>query len=76
MALEKKIYIGPFIHCVSLTELEICLTGAIGVDGNGKIAFVSKDVKGEKSLAKEGWETAETVKAEGNSFFFPGFIGE
>lgn len=76
MALEKKIYVGPFIHCISLTELEICLAGAIGVDEDGKIAFVLKNVEDGKLPTREGWEAAKTVKVEGNSFFFPGFIGE
>lgn len=76
MPLEKKIYVGPFIHCVSLTEVEICLTAAIGVDEHGKIAFVLKNVVDGKLPTKEGWESAKTVKTEGNSFFFPGFIGE
>lgn len=40
---KKTIYIGTFIHCKSLEELEIC-TGpaAIGVDERGMISFIDR----------------------------------
>lgn len=72
---EKTLYIGTFIHSISLTELEVCENGVIGVDERGKIAFVEKDGKGKR---EEGWEAAKVVRirGEGVGFFFPGFIGE
>ncbi len=48
MTLEKTIYIGPFVHSESLTELDICPNGMIGVDEAGKIAFIRRDVKGQQ----------------------------
>ncbi|KAK3117096.1 hypothetical protein LTR53_001901 [Teratosphaeriaceae sp. CCFEE 6253] len=74
MALEKTIYIGPFIHSDSLAELEICTNGMIGVDEEGKIAYVSRDMKGRQLPAQEGWENAKTVYTDRHGFFFPGFI--
>lgn len=73
--LEKTLYVGTFIHSISLTELEICEKGVIGVDEKGKIAFIEREGRGEK---KEGWEAAKVVRirGEGVGFFFPGFIGE
>ncbi|KAH9844811.1 Amidohydrolase family [Teratosphaeria destructans] len=74
MDLEKIIYIGPFIHCKSLSELDICPNGAIGVDEYGKIAFISRDHKDDQ-LSEEGeWKKAKLIKTPENGFFFPGFI--
>lgn len=75
MALEKTVYIGPFIQCESLNELEICPQGIIGVDENGKIVYVARDMKGRPLPALEGWEHAKVVHTERHGFFFPGFIG-
>lgn len=76
MALDKTIYVGPFVHSVSLQELEICTDAAIGVDESGKIAFVERDVQDSGSVtSKEGWKDAKIVRLQENSFFFPGFIG-
>ncbi|KAF2724592.1 guanine deaminase [Polychaeton citri CBS 116435] len=73
MALDKTIYIGAFVHCATLTELEICTGGSIGVGDDGKIAFVIKDRNSESLPA--GWEAAREVKIKDHGFFFPGFIG-
>ncbi|KAL1610345.1 hypothetical protein SLS60_002011 [Paraconiothyrium brasiliense] len=71
---SKTIYLGPFAHCVTLAELEICEKGVIGVDEQGVIRFVEKEVEIEDLRAKfEGWEDANVVEAR-NGFFFPGFI--
>lgn len=79
--LKCTVYIGRFIHCLSLTELEICEEGAIGVDEQGKIAFVERDVRGERVedvenvVERFGWGGCEVVRVKGEGFFFPGFIG-
>lgn len=73
--LEKTLYIGPFIHCESLTELDICPNGMIGVDENGKIAFILRSIKGKQIPHAEGWENAKAVWINGPGWFFPGFIG-
>lgn len=75
MALDKTIYIGPFIHCESLTELDIVVNGKIGVGEDGKIAFVLRDADSREAPTPDGWEKAKIVKTEDNGFFFPGFIG-
>jgi hypothetical protein len=77
--IQKTIYVGPFVHCKSLAELDICEKGAIGVDEKGVIAFVERDVEVdglEKVRDKyDGWKDASVVRIEGEGFFFPGFIG-
>ena len=75
-SISKTIYLGSFVHCETLTELDICEKGAIGVDENGVIQLVEKDVEVEKVQEKHGdWKDAKVVRLRGNGFFFPGFIG-
>ncbi|KAF2772839.1 guanine deaminase [Teratosphaeria nubilosa] len=74
MGVERTIYIGPFIHSKSLSELDICPNGAIAVDEYGKIRFVSRDIKDGQVSVDGGWEKAKVVKTPKNGFFFPGFI--
>jgi hypothetical protein len=75
MAVPKTIYFGPFVHSESPSKLDICLTGAIGVEPSGKIAFVRRDVDDPSAFKEPGWEDAHTVKIGKLDFFFPGFIG-
>lgn len=76
--IPKTIYTGAFVHSTSLTQLEICEHGAIGVDETGTISFVERkiDQKSVEQLKqeKDGWEEAQIVAIEGEGFFFPGFI--
>ncbi|KAK1066813.1 hypothetical protein LTR74_006863 [Friedmanniomyces endolithicus] len=74
MALHKTLYIGPFIHCKTLNDLDICPNGLIGVDEDGKISHVSRDAKEGLLPAQGGWEHAKIVRTEQHGFFFPGFI--
>ncbi len=74
--LKRTLYLGRFIHCVSLAELEICEDGVIGVDDNGRIGFVERGVEDHLQLAKNyGWSDCETLRAGKDQFFFPGFVG-
>lgn len=75
MSLEKIVYVGPFAHCKTLEEVDICPDGAIGVNEEGIIAFVLRDVQAENKSFGEGWEQAKVVRIKGHGFFFPGFIG-
>lgn len=72
--ITKAIYLGAFAHSKSLSELEVCEKGAIGVDEEGIIRFVERKV-GEQDVRKEGWEDAKVVEVR-DGFWFPGFIGE
>jgi guanine deaminase len=72
----KTIFIGPFVHSKSLDELDICEHGAIGVDENGVIAFIERDVQdAEPIVKKHGWVNPKVVRIYDSGFFFPGFIG-
>jgi hypothetical protein len=73
---RRTVYHGPFVHSKALNELDICEKGVIGVDENGKIAFVERDQRDAKTVAQEhGWGTCDVVTVGDNGFFFPGFIG-
>lgn len=79
VSIQKTIYVGSFAHSVGHAELEVCARGAIGVDEEGVIQFVDKDVGDEEdadvSGGREGWNGARIVGVR-DGFFFPGFIGE
>jgi guanine deaminase len=76
MAVSNQIFIGPFVHCKSQHEFDICEDGAIGVDDTGKIAFIERDVKDADLAAKKhGWQSFEVIKVRDQGFYFPGFIG-
>ncbi|CZT15970.1 related to guanine deaminase [Ramularia collo-cygni] len=69
---QKTLYIGSFIHSTSLTTLDHCANGVIGVDESGKIAFILRDASNE--TIPEDWESAKVIRQEGEGFFFPGFV--
>lgn len=75
-SIQRTVYLGTFVHSISLSELEIGEKGAIGVDENGIIQFVEKNVDLEQVHEKRAdWSEAKVVELKGNGFFFPGFIG-
>ncbi|KAJ9137304.1 Metallo-dependent hydrolase [Pleurostoma richardsiae] len=80
MAGQKQLFLGTFIHSISLDELEYLHDTALCVDENGKIVAIEKDCDQKKAedvlYPKLGWAAAEvTVSAcKDGQFFFPGFI--
>lgn len=73
---KRTLYVGPFVHSKSLQDLEICEQGIIGVDENGRIAFIER-AGNEAAVAaeKHRWNSYDVVRIRDNGFFFPGFIG-
>ncbi|QIW95149.1 hypothetical protein AMS68_000667 [Peltaster fructicola] len=69
--LGRTIFVGTFVHCRSLTEVEVIEDGVLGVDEHGKIAFIERSAT---TNVRDGWKDARQVKAKRNAFFFPGFI--
>lgn len=79
------VYFGTFISTPTPHELRIAHATAIGVDANGKIAFVERDTTLDKvlgTLKAQGWSPDTRVvsgdsvsqKHNATSFFFPGFL--
>ena len=60
---------------ISLTELDVCPNGMIGVNENGKISFILRSIKGRQMPYGEGWEESKIARVQDHGFFFPGFIG-
>jgi len=55
----KELYVGTFVHSLSLKDLEVGENSVIGID-NGKIVFVEKDVKDLEAVKKaHGYEGAK-----------------
>ena len=70
----KELFIGTFVHSLSLAQLEIGENGVIGVD-NSKIVFVEKNVKDLEAIKKaHDFEGAKTTVLSGSQFLLPGFI--
>lgn len=70
----KELFVGTFVHSLSLSKLEIGENGVIGVD-NGKIVFVEKNVKDLEAIKKaRDFEEAKTTILSGCQFLLPGFI--
>ena len=82
--LQKTIYTGTFISTPTLDSLSVLENHAIGVDEEGVIKFICK-IGTEKDGVKEwmnhsGWKVEEVRWVEGgdggDSWWFPGFVGE
>ena len=70
----KELFVGTFVHSLSLAQLEIGENSVIGVD-NGKIVVVEKNVKDLEAVKKtHNFEGAKTTILSGNQFLLPGFI--
>lgn len=79
-----KVFVGSFIHCKSLEELDILHDAAVFVDEKGQIKAVVKDIKEPQddaalkaTFTELGWNESEVsvMRAKKGQFFFPGFIG-
>ena len=83
----KEVFVGTFVHSLSLEQLEIGEKGAIGVE-DGKIVFVEKNIadveavkkvngfEGAKVLQNREWGrlTKQTTSWTGPKFLIPGFV--
>ena len=74
---SKTIYLGAFAHTKSLGDLDAHPHGAIGVNDEGRIAFLFRGVKTIEEVhhLQPDWKEAKVVRAPEYGFFFPGFIG-
>ena len=78
--LRRTVYFGTFAHTVSQDYLSILEHAAVGVDEDGRIAFI-KDVGDalDTTVRTNGWQDYDVVRAESSGtvgFWFPGFVGE
>lgn len=81
MALKKTVYMGTFIHCTALDKIEVLENAAVGVNEEGIIEFVEREIgfdDGGKLRGRPDWDVVSVIDWRGKSckFFFPGFVGE
>lgn len=61
--MAKELFIGAFVHSLSLGKLEIGENGVIGVE-SGRIVFVEKNVKDLEAVKKaHRFEGTKVVRA-------------
>ncbi|CAG8669685.1 7229_t:CDS:2 [Dentiscutata erythropus] len=74
----SQIFYGTLIHSLSLTELEFIHNALLGVDNQGKIAFLERNVSNEQTLRDiiKKWRTTEdkVVRLTNRQFLLPGFV--
>src|ERR1700730_10077125 len=70
------VYYGRIVHSKSLKELEIHHQAALGVNGDGIIAFVDDQVASAADAAAKhaGFDDAELITLQPLQFLFPGLI--
>lgn len=74
--IRRTVYVGTFIHCASLGELQVLENAAVTVDDEtGKILVVECPVGAEMLEMWAGEPGTRVVKAGEGQFFFPGFVG-
>jgi guanine deaminase len=57
----KELFVGTFVHSLSLAQLEVGENGVIGVE-NGKIVFVEKNTTDLEALKKtHNFEEAKVI---------------
>jgi hypothetical protein len=77
----RTLFLGSFVHCKNLDELETWHNAAVFVDERGVIVSIEKDTDLQHAkntlVPRIGWVEGEyTVRqAKKGEFFFPGFIG-
>ncbi|KAF0546615.1 guanine deaminase [Gigaspora margarita] len=74
----SQIFYGTLIHSLSLTELEFIHNALLGVNNQGKIVFLERNVSNEQTLRDiiKKWETTEdkVVRLTNRQFLLPGFV--
>lgn len=71
-------FYGTLVHSLSLTEIEYLENSLLGVDENGVIAFLDKEVSSaadvDQRLEAQGWsrQDAQVVEMKRGDFLMPG----
>ncbi|XP_028270923.1 guanine deaminase [Parambassis ranga] len=68
------VYRGTFVHSTQQTALQILEDALLGVDTEGKIAFIGEGKELEKLSQTFGFSTSEVTQLEQHEFFMPGMI--
>ncbi|XP_068995173.1 guanine deaminase [Embiotoca jacksoni] len=68
------VYKGTFVHSTQQTALQILEDALLGVDTEGKIAFIAKGEELEKLTQTFGFTPSEVTQLAQHEFFMPGMI--
>ncbi|CAK6950165.1 guanine deaminase [Scomber scombrus] len=68
------IYRGTFVHATEQTALQILEDALLGVDTEGKIAFIGKGEELDKLSQTFGFSLSEVTQLAQHEFFMPGMV--
>ncbi|XP_041855802.1 guanine deaminase [Melanotaenia boesemani] len=69
-----SVYRGTFLHSTTKTALQILEDALLGVNTEGKIAFVGEGYELEKLSQTFGFSPSEVIQLAQHEFFMPGMI--
>ncbi|KAM7443443.1 hypothetical protein ABFA07_007763 [Porites harrisoni] len=71
----KHVFSGTLVHSTKENMMEICKKRLIGVDSNGKIAFIDNTTKLEDLTKKFGFQKEDVISLQPvRQFLMPGFV--
>ncbi|XP_010794420.1 guanine deaminase [Notothenia coriiceps] len=70
----KYVYRGTFIHSTQQTPLQILEDEVLGVDTDGKIAFIGKAAELDSLSQTFGFSPSEVIQLAQHEFFMPGLV--
>ncbi|XP_070820934.1 guanine deaminase [Chaetodon trifascialis] len=68
------VYRGTFIHSTEQTALQILEDALLGVDTEGKIAFIGKGAERDRLSQTFGFSLSEITQLAQHEFFMPGMV--
>lgn len=71
----RYVFCGTLVHSTSETMMDVCHDGIMGVDNDGKIAFIDNATNIDKLAQKYGFECKNVIYLKPvRQFLIPGFI--
>lgn len=69
-----QVFRGTFVHSTQQTALEILEDALLGVDTEGKIAFIGKGEELDKLLKSSNFNPSDVIHLSEHEFFMPGMV--
>ncbi|XP_071387515.1 guanine deaminase [Centroberyx affinis] len=69
-----RVYRGTFVHSTQNTALQVLEDALLGVDTEGKIAFIGKGLELDKLSRSFGFNPSEVTQLAQHEFFMPGMV--
>uniref|UniRef100_A0A8C4H5R2 Guanine deaminase n=1 Tax=Dicentrarchus labrax TaxID=13489 RepID=A0A8C4H5R2_DICLA len=71
---KKHVYRGTFVHSTQQAPLQILEDALLGVDTEGKIAFIGKGAELDRLSKTFGFSPPDITQLEQHEFFMPGMV--